>query len=160
MKHYYFVFVLLLFLNSCKDQETSSRLVESDPDPMSPAAMVRIPVNEYGVPDTSKIAKIEFDEPTFHFGTVNEGEIVEHEFHFTNTGKVALLISDAKATCGCTIPEIPKEAIPPGERGSMMARFNTKSKEGQQTKTISVMANTLPSVTKIHFTGEVIPKSK
>jgi hypothetical protein len=140
MKHYYFVFVLLLFLNSCKDQETSSRLVESDPDPMSPAAMVRIPVNEYGVPDTSKIAKIEFDEPTFHFGTVNEGEIVEHEFHFTNTGKVALLISDAKATCGCTIPEIPKE--------------------GQQTKTISVMANTLPSVTKIHFTGEVIPKSK
>lgn len=159
MKKFIVAYLMLSLLTSCNNEQASSRMVESDPDPMSPSAMVRIPVDKYGVPDTNKIAKIIFDEPTFNFGTVVEGDIVEHEFHFTNTGKVALLISDAKATCGCTVPEIPNAPIPPGEKGSMMARFNTKSKEGQQTKTISVMANTLPSETKIHFTGEVIPKS-
>jgi hypothetical protein len=151
--------LVIQLMSGCSEPPATSREVQSDPDPGSIAAMVRIPVDEHGKPDPGKAAKIEFDEPVHRFGAVTEGSIVEHEFTFTNTGAVALIVSDAKSTCGCTVPELPKDPIPPGERGKIMARFNTKGKEGIQTKSISVLANTIPAESKLTFTGEVLPLS-
>lgn len=152
--------LLTILLSSCTEAPVTTRQVESDPDPGSIAAMVRIPVDEQGKPDPSKAARIEFDEPVYRFGSVMEGAIVEHEFEFTNTGSVALIVSDAKSTCGCTVPELPKEPIAPGERGKIMARFNTKAKEGPQTKSITILANTIPAETKLTFIGDVTPPKK
>ncbi len=105
-------------------------------------------------------AKIEFDTVVYFFGTVNEGDIVTTNFSFTNTGPVALILFDAKSSCGCTVPEIPKEPIPPGERGVLGVTFNTSGKTGTQSKTVTVTANTFPTETQVILRGEVTPNSK
>ncbi len=102
-----------------------------------------------------KSAVMKFDESVYDFGFVMEGDTVYHEFSFTNTGKAPLLITDARSTCGCTVPEWPKEPIAPGESGMISARFDTKNKIGRQTKEITVYANTLPTANKVKLIGIV-----
>jgi hypothetical protein len=63
---------------------------------------------------------MEFEEQEFDFGTVEEGEVVEHTFVFTNTGDAPLIVSNAVATCGCTVPTWTKKAISPGDKGEML----------------------------------------
>ncbi len=109
------------------------------------------------IPDAEKPV-IKFTETTFNFRKANEGDEVSHEFEFINTGKTDLLISKAVASCGCTVPEWPKEPIKPGSGGKIKATFNTEGKSGQQRKTIVITANTKPEQTNIFLEGEVIPK--
>src|SRR5580698_1591569 len=59
--------------------------------------------------------KLLFPEDTYNFGEVSEGPQVTHEFKFTNTGKEPLVLSNVKASCGCTTPSWPKEPILPGK---------------------------------------------
>ncbi|MBK7343471.1 MAG: DUF1573 domain-containing protein [Saprospiraceae bacterium] len=109
----FILMVLIGVLFACQAEKATERKLEADPDPNSPSSMVNIPVDEHGNVDASKVAKIEFDTVVYFFGTVNEGDIVTTNFSFTNTGPVALILFDAKSSCGCTVPEIPKEPIPP-----------------------------------------------
>ncbi len=152
--------IILLTLASCR-QAGNPPLEQKfqAEDPNSPSSMVRIPIDQEGKPDTSELAQIKFDEPNFDFGTVKEGDIVEHTFHFTNTGKVGLIIYEATSSCGCTVPETPKELIPPGGKNKIVAKFNTTDKPGDQLKTIAVHSNTIPSETVISLKGYVISKS-
>ncbi|PUZ24279.1 Protein of unknown function [Chitinophaga costaii] len=85
---------------------------------------------------------ITFDQEVHDFGTVHEGEVVEYSFKFKNTGHAPLLITDAQASCGCTIPEWPKAPIKPGEESELKVSFNSSGKEGAQEKSISIKANT------------------
>ena len=85
--------------------------------------------------------KMEFDESEHDFGNIPKGENVEHNFTFTNTGPAPLVITNAKSTCGCTVPTWTKEPIQPGETGEMLVKFNG-SGNGQVTKTVTVTANT------------------
>ncbi len=147
-------------IGSCQSDQSSERQLQADPDPNSPSAMINIPVDEHGQVDVSKVAKIEFDSVVFNFGTVKEGEIVEKNFSFTNTGPVALIMYDAKSTCGCTVPEIPKEPIPPGGRGVLGVKFNTSAKTGKQSKTVTVTANTFPAESRVTLRGDVLPNPK
>ena len=148
------------FISGCQEKPVSTRQLEADPDPNSLSAMVNIPLDEHGNVDESKVARIIFDTLVYDFGTVNEGDIVDRTFGFTNTGAVALVLFDAKSTCGCTVPEIPKQPIPPGERGVLGVKFNTTAKTGTQSKTVTVVANSYPTETKVILRGEVIPKPK
>jgi len=84
--------------------------------------------------DTTLVAKMSFEETVHEFGTVLEGAQVEHVFKFKNTGKVPLLISDAKATCGCTASSYPKEPVAPGASSEIAVRFNTAGKKNEQSK--------------------------
>ncbi|MFT5168441.1 MAG: hypothetical protein ACI8P3_003684 [Saprospiraceae bacterium] len=122
--------------------------------------IIRNPVSKDQEMDTTNLAKIVFEEKRFDFGTVNEGDIVKHEYKFTNEGKAPLLIGNAKSTCGCTIPEWPKEPIPPGGEGVIKVRFDTKNKTDRQGKPIKITANTYPSETNLQLKGFVIPKNK
>lgn len=119
--------------------------------------IVRNPVSVGTPEDTVNVAKIAFSETRFDFGEVREGEVVTHTFQFTNDGKQPLIIQNARSTCGCTVPEWPKDPIPPGESGSISVRFDTKNKKEQQTKPITITANTFPSVTRIYLMGYVHP---
>jgi hypothetical protein len=85
---------------------------------------------------------MEFEEQEFNFGTVEEGEVVEHTFVFTNTGDAPLIVSNAVATCGCTVPTWTKKAISPGDKGEMLVKFNTRGKPNQQMKAVRITANT------------------
>ena len=84
---------------------------------------------------------IEWGEKQFDFGEVEAGEKVGHIYKFKNTGKEPLIISNAKASCGCTVPNWPKEPIPPGESGEIKVEFDSKGKNGPQSKTVTIEAN-------------------
>ena len=93
--------------------------------------------------------------PEFNFGSVVTGDKVEKDFQFTNEGKVPLLITDARATCGCTVPDWPDTPIAPGEKGVISVVFDTKNKSGRQVKPITITANTYPSTTELRLVGQV-----
>ena len=83
-----------------------------------------------------------FDTTEHDFGTIKQGDKVTHDFKFTNTGESDLLISNAKGSCGCTVPEYPKEPIKPGESGNIKVSFNSTGKSGQTEKSVTIMVNT------------------
>ncbi|MFN3381638.1 MAG: DUF1573 domain-containing protein [Runella zeae] len=105
-----------------------------------------------------KLPKFEFAEDikNFDFGTVREGQEVEHRFKFKNVGDFPLIINNVSASCGCTIPQWPREPIGPGEEESILVHFNSKGKEGQQLKTVTIFANTNPATSEIQFKANVV----
>ncbi len=97
-----------------------------------------------------------FAESSFDFGTVESGEKVRHTYKFTNTGKEPLVISNAKGSCGCTVPKWPQEPIAPGAEGEIDVEFDSKNKAGRQTKTVTITANTESGTERLTITGEVL----
>lgn len=107
------------------------------------------------VADASEAAVIKFDQMEYNFGTINEGDKVSHEYAFTNTGKTPLIISQALASCGCTVPEYPKEPIAPGKGGVIKVVFNSTAKFGKQNKAITITSNAVPSTTTLYLIGDI-----
>lgn len=116
------------------------------------------PADETG--SDAPIATVAFAETTHEFGTIAEGDVVEHTFVFTNTGSTPLIIQDAKASCGCTVPKKPEQPVAPGETGEIQVRFNSQGKPGIQNKTVTVTANTQPATTRLFIKADVTPESK
>lgn len=110
--------------------------------------------------DISKMPKtmMTFEKMKHNFGTVTEGEKVRHAFKFKNTGEQVLIIADAIASCGCTIPKFPKRPIPPGGEGEIEVEFNTSGRPGHQQKNVIIKANTQPDAMSIGFEADVQPK--
>lgn len=104
-------------------------------------------------------ASISFDKKEYDFGTVDEGYIVETVFKVTNSGKTDLVITDAKVTCGCTVPVWPKNAIKPGETEEVKVKFNTRGKHNRQQKNITLITNTASGREIITLKGMVTPKA-
>jgi hypothetical protein len=140
---------------ACQNTESEGGVREIRATDGPNSSLIRNPVSANTPLDTNQLARITFNEPEFDFGSAKSGEVVLHKFKFVNTGKVALTILNARAGCGCTIPEWPKEAIPPGGTGEISAKFNTEGREGRQSKDITVTANTFPNETVIRLRGEV-----
>ena len=109
---------------------------------------------------STPVTSIEFMEPEFHFGVIEQGEVVQNVFEFTNTGTEPLVISNAKGTCGCTVPEWPREPIAPGASAKMLVQFDSTNKKSMQSKRVVITANTYPVNTYIKIKGEVVPASK
>lgn len=120
--------------------------------------IIRNPVSASQPTDTVNVAKMSFAEAEYNFGEVDEGAVVNHTFQFVNTGKVPLIISAARSTCGCTVPEWPKDPIQPGESGEIKVKFDSTNKTNAQTKPITITANTYPSETKVILKGFVRSK--
>lgn len=100
---------------------------------------------------------ITFKETTFDYGKVKDGDVVKHAYKFTNSGKEPLIISDAKGSCGCTVPTWPKDPIAPGGTGEIMVEFSSKGKLGPQSKKVTLTANTNPAQSFLTIKGEVTP---
>ncbi|MDD3722846.1 MAG: DUF1573 domain-containing protein [Lutibacter sp.] len=103
-------------------------------------------------------AIIEFDTKDYDFGVVNEGEVVEGIFKITNKGKTDLIITDASASCGCTVPEWPKDPIKPGDSGELKFSFNSAGRTGKQSKSITLQTNTENVTEMLRIGGTVTPK--
>ena len=119
------------------------------------ASIIRNPVSANEPTDTVNVAKFQFEVTNHNFGEVEEGEVVTYTYSFTNIGKAPLVISNARSTCGCTVPDWSKEPIDPGKKGSIEVRFNTKGKKEKQRKPIYITANTYPAKTEIYLEGFV-----
>ena len=96
-----------------------------------------------------------FEETEFDYGVVDQGEKVNHTYKFTNTGNEPLIISNAKGSCGCTVPSWPKEPIPVGGSGEIQVQFDSKGKKGKQSKRVTITANTEPAQSFLTIKGEV-----
>src|SRR5688572_2238916 len=99
--------------------------------------------------------KMTFTETVHDFGDIKPGAVVNHTFAFKNTGEAPLIIESASASCGCTVPNWPREPIAPGEEGKIDVQFNSQGKSGQQNKLITVRANTQPNITEVTIKANI-----
>ena len=100
-------------------------------------------------------ASFKFAEEEFNFKTINQGDAVNHDFSFTNTGKEPLVISNAQGSCGCTVPIWPKEPIAPGATAAIKVTFNSAGKMGVQDKTVTLTSNAKQNPMVLHLKGNV-----
>jgi hypothetical protein len=105
-----------------------------------------------------KFPAITFNKKEHDFGEIKEGANVETVFIFTNTGDADLIISDAKGSCGCTVPEFPKEPIKPGKTGKMKVSFDSAGKPGMQQKSVNITCNTQQGSDVLSIKANVLPK--
>jgi hypothetical protein len=146
---------LLLTCLACKNEAGASKQIEEIQTEGKISSIVRSPISADGIIDTVDVAKMDFEQTIYEFGEVDEGAVVRHEFKFTNTGKQPLLIQNAHSTCGCTVPDWPKDVIPPGQSGVIKVEFDTKGKTELQEKSVIITSNTYPSITRLYLKGIV-----
>ncbi len=106
-----------------------------------------------------QLTTISWDSDTFEFGQIDEGEIAEHTFKVTNTGKLPLVIDSAKSSCSCTVPEYPSYPIPPGESAEITIKFDSNKRTGPIQKAVVLYNNSSPNFRSIlKIKGLVVPK--
>ena len=98
---------------------------------------------------------IKFDIETYDFGTIKQGDKVTHDFEFVNTGKEPLIITEAHGSCGCTVPQWPKEAVAKGAKATIHVEFNSTGKMGMQDKTVTITSNSKSGQKVLHLKGNV-----
>jgi hypothetical protein len=109
----------------------------------------------------AKAAKISFETSTFDFGTINQGDKIEHDFTFSNTGKSDLIIRNTRGSCGCTVGTPEKSTLKPGESSKLHVTFNSAGKSGQQSKTVTITCNDPANASAmITLTGKVEVKTE
>ncbi|TRW22756.1 DUF1573 domain-containing protein [Flavobacterium zepuense] len=103
----------------------------------------------------AKPTGLTFKEDTFSFGDIEKGKPVSHEFTFKNTSKQTILITNVKASCGCTATNYTKTPIKPGESGNVTATYNAAN-PGSFNKSITVTANDTELNKVLTIKGKVI----
>lgn len=100
-------------------------------------------------------AEITFDKVTYDFGTFSEKDAVQKcTFTFTNTGTAPLIINQAVASCGCTVPSYTKAPVQPGGKGEIKITYNGKGKfPGHFKKSITVRSNAATEMTRLYIEG-------
>jgi hypothetical protein len=142
------VFGLITFLIFSCDQDPSKKINTEN-----------VKATEERIDKAYDSAEIEFEFDSYDFGEVKDGEIVEVDFNFTNSGKSDLIIFDASASCGCTVPEYPQNVnIKPGQSDKLKVRFDTANKPGKQIKSVTLTTNTNSGKKIIRISGFVLNK--
>ena len=116
-----------------------------------------------GMPATPAAAAVEnknapdfkFDIETYDFGTIKQGDKVTYDFNFLNVGKEPLIISEAHGSCGCTVPQWPKEPVVKGAKATIHVEFNSTGKMGLQDKTVTISSNAKGGQKVLHLKGNV-----
>lgn len=158
MSKFLTLIIVLCGFWACNQQAANPEVAVTadEPEVGDIASIVRNPITADSEQiDTSLLAVMTFDTTAHHFGTVQQGDIINHEFIFTNSGTVPLIISDVRSTCGCTVADWPREPIAPGGTGSIPVRFDTTNKSGFQSKPVTITSNTLPAKTNLFLNGRV-----
>jgi hypothetical protein len=145
LKHGSFVLISALLFASCdiRNMDKDGQHNHSDKKSETP------------ITDSTSVQVI---DTVYNFGKVTDGEKVEYNFRFKNTGKKPLIIQEALASCGCTVPEKPEEPIPPGQIGTIKVVFDSKGRPGVTMKEVTVRSNARPEFTPMKLTGEVVAK--
>lgn len=146
MKKYLIIPSLALFFLSCDIRK------KDKPVQTAPATENKQEFKEY--------TTVQIIDTTYNFGKVKEGDIVEYNYRFKNTGDKPLIVTDAAASCGCTVPEKPEHPIQPGEIGFIKVKFNSDKRPGEAEKTITVTSNAQPEFPQLFLKGTVIGKTE
>lgn len=141
----YFFLALAISFNSCQQKSDSSVSKEA----------INNPISAEGEMDPDELPAFKFENEIYEFGSVTAGEKIAYSFKFRNVGETDLVISNASASCGCTVPKWPEEPIEPGDEGTIDVVFDTEGKSGVQSKSITVVANTIPNTKVLYLRGEI-----
>ncbi|MEN0005223.1 MAG: DUF1573 domain-containing protein [Bacteroidota bacterium] len=156
-----FVLLAVVLVASCQNTNTDAvdaarqRVENNAVQPANPTTATQQPAAQQPAVPAGPTTEMTFAETTFDFGTVEEGEKVAHTYSFKNTGNEPLILSNAKGSCGCTVPKWPREPIAPGDSAEITVEFNSKNKKGKRNQKVTITANTNPPQTFIYLTGEV-----
>ncbi len=103
---------------------------------------------------------ITWEKTTFDFGSITQGDKIEHTFKFKNDGREPLIITNVQVTCGCTTPKgWSRDPILPGQSSEITVAFNSLGKFGKQNKVITVVSNAVnPAGGQISFTANVVER--
>jgi len=136
------MFLSLFVLFSCQHTGDIKEVKNTSVDPVNP--------------DSLKVAIIRFDQTEHDFGRIYEGEQVGWYFKFKNVGTKDLLITDAYASCGCTVPYFFDEPVHPGDEGELKVIFDSQGRSGIQKKTITVESNAQNKKITLEIIAEII----
>ena len=136
MKKSIYAFVLLFALSFTAFAQEEQKTTEVNNDPNAP--------------------EIVFEKEVHDFGTIEYGGNGTYDFKFSNTGKSPLIISNARGSCGCTVPKWPKEPVGKGQSGSINVQYDTK-RPGPFTKTVTINSNAKSATKVITIKGTVTP---
>lgn len=125
---------LALGLTSCNNDKASSQINEEN-------ANTETAAQEQQAEVPAGFAKLSVDREEHDFGELKKGDKAETEFTITNTGDADLVIIDARASCGCTVPQKPQQPIKPGESDTIKVAFSANA-VGMQNKTVTLTTNT------------------
>lgn len=152
MKRY--LAILVIALAACSENEQKAD------DKKIPTSVVNIPSSAEGVDTVAAARKpvMDFTDTLHNFGMIHEGEVVSHEFAFTNNGKSPLIISSASGSCGCTVPEYPKDPVLPGQAATLKVTFNSAGKSGHQEKSVTLITNSIRGKQMLYIQAEVEKK--
>jgi len=140
-------FTIAFFLTSCNT------------DPSKKIKTENIKSTSERINNSGNLAEMNFSKSSHDFGEIYDGDIVETSFTFTNVGSADLIISNASGSCGCTVPEYPKDQpIKPGESGVIKVKFDSSNKPGLQRKTVTLVTNTSKGKQLLNIKAIVTPK--
>lgn len=106
-------------------------------------------------------AVIKFENTTYDFGKFSEDKVQTCVFTFKNVGDQPLVIHQAFASCGCTVPTFSKEPVAPGKTGQIKVEYNGKNKlPGHFKKNVSVRSNASNALVRLYVQGEMTEADK
>ena len=146
-----------LALVSCKKNEAAEQL-QTNSSEVTP--LQKAPVMEsdlIGGAHKGPQTTLALSEPSFDFGKIKKGDVVEHVYEVTNTGKNPLIISNVQPTCGCTVPDFTKDPILPGQKGKITLKFNSANFDGVVHKSAEVYASVEKIPVELTFTADIQP---
>lgn len=163
MKKTIFTLCSIALLSACSDSETTSS--NQATEVKSKLAADGWSETDYLEPteeqkaNQNKITTLSFDKYEHNFGKVFQGTDNKHIFVVKNTGSSPLVITEASASCGCTVPKKPEAPIEPGGTGEIEVVFSPKpSQSGVLSKTITIKANTDPVITTLKITADIVDR--
>ena len=162
--HKVFLICLSVLLLACGDVAKEVGDNKKSPvkkDEVKPSLSSNLVLNDATAESSSEksgMPEFKFEKELHDFGQLVDGEKVSYSFKFSNSGDAPLIISNAKGSCGCTVPNWSREPIAPGESGSIDVTFNSSGRSGKQNKAITLTANTNPNRKVINITSEVTSK--
>jgi hypothetical protein len=169
LRSFVFFALLIVLATACKDRDAEkkiaqleSRLAELEGKKTPEGVASTTPTPATPAPEEKPdgpLPAMEFGAVEHDFGTIDEGEVVEHTYSFKNTGAAPLIIQEAKGSCGCTVSDWTKKPVPVGGTGFVTAKFDSNGKTNAQNKTVTVTANTWPKQTVLRFKAMVLPKA-
>ena len=140
---------LVVLTTACKQESAADKITDEDMKAIQEQNAI-----------AGRLAKVEFDKEVHDFGTIAEGAIVETEFMVKNVGDADLIIHEAKGSCGCTVPQPPKDPIKPGDSAPIKVSFDSKGKPGSQEKTVTLKTNTANGHEMFKIKANVTPATK
>lgn len=141
--------------NSTKTNVDNAEMSTSNPEAITGEHIENSATADQPQAQPSEYAIMTFKTTEHDFGDIVENQNVETTFEFTNTGKVDLMISSCNAQCGCTVPDWPRQPIPPGGKGSIKVSFNSSGRSGVNNKVVTVYANIEQKQIELKFRANV-----